>query len=51
VLSYPWLSGTEALNRNFLYEKYALQAHRVGITHALHMEVDVAPTDIQADNR
>jgi predicted TIM-barrel fold metal-dependent hydrolase len=49
VLSYPWLSGTEALNRNFLYEKYALQAHRVGITHALHMEVDVAPTDIQAE--
>ena len=49
VLSYPWLSGIEALNRNFLYEKYALQAHRVGITHALHMEVDVAPTDIQAE--
>jgi len=49
VLSYPWLSGTEALNRNFLYEKYAVQAHRVGITHALHMEVDVAPTDIQAE--
>ncbi|CAN7315395.1 amidohydrolase [Phyllobacterium sp. LjRoot231] len=49
ALSYPWLSGSEALNRNFLYEKYALQAHRAGITHALHMEVDVAPTDIQAE--
>jgi predicted TIM-barrel fold metal-dependent hydrolase len=49
VLTYPWLSGSEALNRNFLYEKYALQAHRVGITHALHMEVDVAPAEIETE--
>lgn len=49
ALSYPWLSGVEALNRNFLYEEYARQAHRAGITHALHMEVDVAVSDIEAE--
>ena len=49
ALSYPWLSGVEALNRDFLYEEYARQAHRAGITHALHMEVDVAVSDIEAE--
>ena len=49
ALSYPWLSGVEALNRDFLYEEYAQQAHRAGITHALHMEVDVAVSDIEAE--
>ncbi|ATU90764.1 amidohydrolase family protein [Phyllobacterium zundukense] len=50
ALSYPWLSGVEALNRDFRYEEYALQAHRVGITQALHMEVDVAPSDIESES-
>ncbi|PSH54491.1 amidohydrolase [Phyllobacterium brassicacearum] len=50
TLSYPWLSSVEALNRDFRYEEYALQAHRVGITQALHMEVDVAPSDIEAES-
>lgn len=50
ALSYPWLSGVEALNRDFRYEEYALQAHRAGITRALHMEVDVAPSDIEAES-
>jgi predicted TIM-barrel fold metal-dependent hydrolase len=50
ALSYPWLSGVEALNRDFAYEEYALQAHRAGITQALHMEVDVAPSDIEAES-
>ncbi|MBZ9655885.1 amidohydrolase family protein [Phyllobacterium lublinensis] len=51
ALSYPWLSGVEALNRDFRYEEYALQAHRAGITQAVHMEVDVAPSDIEAESR
>lgn len=50
ALSYPWLSGVEALNRDFRYEEYALQAHRAGITQALHMEVDVAPSDIESES-
>ncbi|MGN7770104.1 amidohydrolase family protein [Phyllobacterium sp. 22552] len=49
VLSYPWLSSVEALNRDFLYEEYAQQALRVGITRALHMEVDVAASDIESE--
>ncbi|UGX86404.1 amidohydrolase family protein [Phyllobacterium meliloti] len=49
ALHYPWLSGVEALNRDFLYEEYALQARRAGITQALHMEVDVAPSQIQTE--
>lgn len=49
VLSYPWLSSVEALNRDFLYEEYAQQALRVGITRALHMEVDVAASDIERE--
>jgi predicted TIM-barrel fold metal-dependent hydrolase len=49
ALSYPWLSSVKALNRDFLYEEYARQANRAGITQALHMEVDVAASDIQAE--
>jgi len=49
ALSYPWLAGAEALNRDFKYDEYALQAHRAGITQALHMEVDVAREDIEAE--
>jgi len=43
-LRYPWLAGIAALNRDFAYETYALEAQRCGVTDALHMEVDVAPT-------
>jgi predicted TIM-barrel fold metal-dependent hydrolase len=49
ALHYPWLSGAEALNRNFLYEDYAREAQRLGIRSTLHMEVDVAPEDIEAE--
>lgn len=49
ALSYPWLSSVQALNRDFRYEEYAQQALRVGITRALHMEVDVAPSDIESE--
>ena len=49
ALSYPWLAGAPALNRDFSYEEYALQARRAGIAQALHMEVDVAPQDIESE--
>ncbi|MGH6860028.1 MAG: amidohydrolase family protein [Phyllobacterium sp.] len=49
ALSYPWLAGVEALNRDFSYADYALQARRAGISQALHMEVDVAASDIEAE--
>jgi predicted TIM-barrel fold metal-dependent hydrolase len=51
ALRYPWLGGVPALNRDFLYEEYAVQAKRAGIAAALHMEVDVNPADIDAETR
>ena len=50
-LSYPWLADVAALNRDFHYETYAAEARRCGVTDALHMEVDVAPGDIEAETR
>lgn len=49
ALSYPWLSGVPALNRDFLYSEYATQALRSGISGALHMEVDVEPSNIEPE--
>ncbi|HEY4191996.1 MAG TPA: amidohydrolase [Mesorhizobium sp.] len=49
ALHYPWLSGAPALNRDFSYEEYSVQARRAGIEAALHMEVDVDPADIEAE--
>ena len=48
-LGYPWLSGEPALNRDFPYAEYARDALRAGITDVLHMEVDVAPSDIASE--
>ena len=48
-LSYPWLASVPALDRDFSYETYAEEALRAGVTDALHMEVDVAPDDIEAE--
>jgi predicted TIM-barrel fold metal-dependent hydrolase len=42
-LDYPWLSGAGPLNRDNLYEDYARDARRCGISNVFHMEVDVAP--------
>ena len=50
-LRYPWLAGVAPLNRDFLYETYAVEARRCGVSDALHMEVDVAPDDIEAETR
>ena len=44
--SYPWLSAAPAINRPWLVENYFSEARGLGITGALHMEVDVADKDI-----
>lgn len=48
-LSYPWLARVPALDRDWTLADYADQAARLGITGALHMEVDVAESDIDAE--
>lgn len=48
-LSYPWLAGVPALDRDWGYEEYETVARRLGITDVLHMEVDVAEGDIDAE--
>ena len=50
-LSYTWLSGVAPLDRDFSYETYAVEAQRCGVTDVLHMEVDVAAEDIEAETR
>lgn len=51
ALSYPWLAGVPALDQDFLIERYRTEALRCGIDGALHMEVDVAESDIEAETR
>lgn len=48
-LSYPWLSGLPPLDRDWDFDAYCVTAARLGITDVLHMEVDVAETDIDAE--
>ncbi len=50
-LRYPWLARVAALNRDFVYETYAVEAQRCGVSDALHMEVDVALDDIEPETR
>ena len=49
TLSYPWLSGVPALDRDFSCADYERDARRAGISAMLHMEVDVAPADIDRE--
>ena len=49
--SYPWLDGAPAINRQWTAEAYFAEAERLGIEAALHMEVDVAESDIEAETR
>jgi predicted TIM-barrel fold metal-dependent hydrolase len=44
--TYPWLSGAPAINRPWTVDSYFAEAVPLGIDSALHMEVDVAETDI-----
>ena len=48
-LRYPWLGRVPPLDRDWTYDDYAARAARLGITGALHMEVDVAEADIDAE--
>jgi predicted TIM-barrel fold metal-dependent hydrolase len=50
-LRYPWLANVAPLNRDFPYETYAVEARRCGVSDAVHMEVDVAPDEIEAETR
>ncbi len=50
-LSYSWLASVPALDRDARYERYAEEARRCGVAGALHMEVDVAEPDIEAEVR
>lgn len=49
ALSYPWLSSVPALDRDFRYEAYQVEALRCGIDGAFHMEVDVAQSQMQSE--
>ncbi|WP_134680304.1 amidohydrolase family protein [Paracoccus ravus] len=48
-LSYPWLANVNRLDRDWSYAEYETVAQRLGITDVLHMEVDVAEADIDAE--
>jgi predicted TIM-barrel fold metal-dependent hydrolase len=48
-LSYPWLADVPALQRGWAFADYCASAARLGITDVLHMEVDVAESDIDAE--
>ena len=50
-LSYPWLADAPSLNRQWTAEDYFARAAALGIETALHMEVDVAETDMEAETR
>lgn len=47
--SYPWLSDAPAINRPWRIESYLAEAVPLGIEAALHMEVDVAEPDMEAE--
>lgn len=49
--TYPWLSGAPAINRQWTAEGYFAEAEKLGIEGALHMEVDVAESDIVPETR
>lgn len=48
-LRYPWLASVPALDRDFPDTLYRPQAAAAGITDIVHMEVDVAETDLEAE--
>jgi predicted TIM-barrel fold metal-dependent hydrolase len=48
---YPWLASAQAINQQWTAEAYFAEAEKLGIEAALHMEVDVAESDIEAETR
>lgn len=49
--TYPWLADPGPLNRTWTAEGYASEAAKLGIEAALHMEVDVAEPNMEAETR
>lgn len=49
--TYPWLADAGPLNRDWHADAYFAEAERLGIEASLHMEVDVAETDMEAETR
>lgn len=49
-LHYPWLSDVPALNEDATYPDYERNCRQLGITQALHMEVDVAEGDMENES-
>ena len=47
--SYPWLADAPAINRPWTVESYFAEAENLGIEAALHMEVDVAESDMEKE--
>lgn len=47
--SYPWLGSAPALDKSWTAEAYFAEGESLGIEAALHMEVDVAEKDMQAE--
>jgi len=47
--SYPWLSNNPKINKGWSVESYFAEALPLGIESALHMEVDVAESDMLAE--
>lgn len=49
--AYPWLDSVPSINRQFTAESYFAEAEKLGIDAALHIEVDVAEDQIEAETR
>jgi predicted TIM-barrel fold metal-dependent hydrolase len=49
--AYPWLAAAPPLDRDWKAEDYFAEAGPLGIEAALHMEVDVAEPDMEAETR
>ena len=47
--SYPWIGPGHPLNREWSHESYFAEAVPLGIEAALHMEVDAAEADMEAE--
>ena len=50
-ISYPWLANAPAINKPWSVDDYFKEAAPLGITSALHMEVDVAEKDMLAETQ
>jgi predicted TIM-barrel fold metal-dependent hydrolase len=48
-LTYEWIGPGHKLNRPWTHEAYFAEAKLLGVESALHMEVDVAEKDIEAE--